>query len=296
MTVPVGAIVDTHVHIWDPAGGPFGVRYPWLTPELTALYHPFALADLDAELGTAGVDVSGYVLVQAADSLAETRALLAAAGSASRPTSVVGWLPLADAEAATAALADLAGGPALVGVRHLIHDEPDLLWMSRSEVAAGMDILVEAGLSFDAVAERPELLAQIPAVAQRHSELTIVIDHLGKPPFGTDGFDHWADLLAACAAEPGVVAKISGLATISDEYIRAESWQPAVDHALAVFGPDRLMVGSDWPISGTAGGVHQIWESTLGCLTDLDERDLRQVLSGTAERVYRLAPSGIPQS
>jgi len=290
-----GPIIDTHVHIWDPAGGPFAVEYPWLTADLADLYRPFDLADLDRQLDAAAVDIAGYVLVQASDSEAETSALLAAAAGATRPTTVVGWLPLADPSATAAALKRLQGS-ALVGVRHLIHDEPDLSWLLRADVAAGMDLLVEANLTFDAVAERPELLAQVPTVARRHPDLTIVVDHLGKPPFDTDGYRRWADLLSACAAEPGVVAKISGLATIDADHRTAESWQVAVDHALTVFGPSRLMVGSDWPISATAGGIGAIWDETLLCLADLDPADRALVLTGNARRIYRLPDHPAPGS
>ena len=158
--------------------------------------------------------------------------------------------------------------------------------MLRPDVAAGMRVLERHGLSFDAVAERPDLLAQVPIVARRHPGMTVVLDHLGKPPIAAgspaDRAD-WARLIRQCAAEPGVVAKISGLNTASTPGWTADDWRPYVDIALEAFGPGRLMIGSDWPVAlrqaHSYGSVVAALLQVLDGLTP-DERD--QVLQGTA--------------
>ncbi|WP_211229524.1 amidohydrolase family protein [Nakamurella lactea] len=278
------SVIDAHVHVWDLGGGPFGVEYPWLRPELSRLYRSYSLADAHPEFEAAGV--GGLVLVQAADSLAETRELLRAAAAESLPTKVVGWLPLSDPTATAAALQQFSSAE-LVGARHLIHDEPDPRWLLRPDVTDGLTVLAEAGLPFDAVAERPDLIAQIPAVARRHPGLTIVLDHLGKPPIADRGWQPWADLVAAAAAEPGVVAKISGLGTASAAGWTADDWQRYVDFAIEVFGPDRLMLGGDWPIALQAGSYADTWAATLSVIDGLDPAGRAAVLGGTAARVYR---------
>ena len=283
-------MIDTHLHVWDPAGGEFGVEYPWLTPAFGALYRPFALGQVDADMTAAGVD--GVVLVQASDSVAETRALLAAAKASPRPAAVVGWLPVADPAALTQSLADFAGRPELVGVRHLIHDEKDTGWLLRRSVAIGLDVLAEGGMVFDAVAERLDLLEQVAVVARRHPGLTVVLDHLGKPPFGRPSWTRWADLVGAAAAEPNVVAKISGLGTISDSHLTAGDWQPAVDVALREFGAERLMVGSDWPISLVDRSYRATVQRVLDCFADVPAVERQLILTGTASRVYRLSAAG----
>lgn len=278
--------VDSHVHIWRTDGGTFGVEYDWLDETSDVLYRNYALADVQPEL--AEHDVGAVVLVQAADSLAENRALLAAATASPLPSAVVGWLPLHRPDLVAAELPGLRAHPEFVGVRHMIHRDPDPKWLLRPEVSDGLALLAEAGLVFDAVAERPDLLAQVPLIARDHPDLTVVLDHLGKPPIATSGWQPWADLLAAAAAEPNVVAKISGLATVSGGEVTARRWQPYVDHALACFGPGRLMLGGDWPFTLTAASYRTVWRTTLATLAHLTPADRVQVLTEVAWRTYQL--------
>ncbi len=282
---PPPRVIDTHVHIWDLSNGPSRVDYPWLGPHLPLLNRSYPLAELVPELDLAGVD--GLVLVQAADSVAETAKLLSVAADAPVPARVVGWLPLADPGATTLALQRFRDNRVLTGVRHLIHDEPDPQWMLRADVAQGMELIAEAELCFDAVAERPDLMAQIPRVAGRHPELTIVLDHLGKPPIADAGWQPWADLLSEAAAEPNVVGKISGLGTASAPGWTPDHWRRYVDHAIEAFGPDRLMLGGDWPVALQAGSYADTWAATLAMLGGLTESGRNRVLGETASRVYR---------
>ncbi|MFI9511091.1 amidohydrolase family protein [Nocardia sp. NPDC052566] len=278
--------VDAHVHVWAVDGGKFRVEYDWLTNTSDVLFRTYTLDDAEPEFAEHGV--GGVVLVQAADSLAENHALLAAAAATPRPAAVVGWLPLHRPDLVAAELPSLRAHPAFAGVRHMIHRDPDPKWLLRPEVSDGLGQLADAGLVFDAVAERPELLAQVPAIAHAHPGLTIVLDHLGKPPIATRQWQPWADLLTAAAAEPNVVAKISGLATASSPGFTAADWQPYVDHALAVFGPNRLMVGGDWPFTLTAASYRTVWHTTLDTLAHLTVEDRDQILSTVPRRVYRL--------
>lgn len=278
-------IIDTHVHVWDLSGGVHSTEYPWLAAAPEQLRRSYSLADLSPELDAAGID--GIVLVQAADNLAETRELLDVAEAADRPARVVGWLPLADPAAMPLALQEFSDRRALVGVRHLIHDEPDTEWLLRAVVADGMAFLDEAGLTFDAVAERPDLIAQLPTVARRHPGLTIVLDHLGKPPIAAAGWEPWATAFRAAAAESTVVTKLSGLGTASAPGWSADDWQRYVDFALDSFGPDRLMLGGDWPVALLAGSYADTWAATLATIDSLTADEQAAILGGTASRVYR---------
>ncbi|MEC3915877.1 amidohydrolase family protein [Nocardia sp. CDC160] len=277
--------VDAHVHIWDIEGGKFDVDYDWLDETSDVLYRTYTLDDLKPQLSE--FDVGALVLVQAADSLAETRTLLDAAERAPLPTVVVGWLPLVD-PARTAVELARPPHPALVGVRHLIHRDPDPTWLLRPSVSESLALLAAAGLSFDAVAERPDLVAQVPVIAAAHPTLTIVLDHLGKPPIAERGWQPWADRLAEAAAYPNVVAKLSGLATVSAPGFSAADWQPYVDHALSVFGPERVLTGGDWPFTLTAASYRTVWRTTLDTLTALSPAERAAVLSDNARRIYRL--------
>jgi L-fuconolactonase len=269
-------IVDAHQHFWDLETG----DYPWLTPELGVLHRTYAPADLAPELAAVGVDRT--VLVQAADSMAETESMLALADAHEFIAGVVGWLPLTDPDRTAEALADRH--PKFVGVRHLIHDEPDPDWLLQDTVLASLGLLAEAGLAFDVVSLLPRHLEHVATIADRHPGLRLVVDHLSKPPVKDGGWRPWAELLAAAAAFPNVYAKVSGLVTEADH----ATWTPAdlrpyVEYALRVFGTERLMFGSDWPVALLAADYRTVFE-TASLLVGEQGRD--DVFGGTAARFY----------
>ena len=152
-----------------------------------------------------------------------------------------------------------------------------------------LTMLAERDLTFDVCAETEHLLRLVPALAERHSSLTLVIDHLAKPPIATGGWQPWAQLLADAAAAPNTVVKLSGLNTAAAPGASAAAYRPYVDHALDVFGPERTMYGGDWPFALLAADSYtEIWRNLRACLDDLDHADRHAVLAGTAQRVYRL--------
>jgi L-fuconolactonase len=142
-------------------------------------------------------------------------------------------------------------------------------------------------LTFDYVGLLPRHLEHVPVIAQRVPELRIVIDHLGKPPITAREFEPWSSLLARAARMPNVFAKLSGLDTGD-----GDNWTAAdiayIDRALELFGPERLMFGSDWPVVALRGGYGKVWCETNRALARLsrDERD--RILGGTAVAFYRL--------
>ncbi|TDE16015.1 amidohydrolase family protein [Jiangella asiatica] len=276
-------VVDAHQHFWDLEA----VAYPWLTPDQGPIYRTFGWADLEPELTAAGVDVT--VLVQAANSVEDTEAMIAQADRHPEVAGVVGWADLTDAGAARAVLDRFAPDPRFVGIRHLIHDEPDPDWLLQDAVLDNLGLLVEYDLSFDVVAVLPRHLEHVPTLAARHPGLRLVIDHLAKPPISTREWEPWARLLRRAAEHPNVHAKVSGLNTAADwSTWSAADLAPYVEHAVDVFGAGRLMYGGDWPVSVLAGGYQPVWRATLELLEPLSDDDRRRVLGGTAADFYRL--------
>ncbi len=279
-------IIDSHQHFWDLER----VEYPWLVPAYGPIYRSFHPDELEPQLQAAGVDRT--VLVQSANSFEDTEAMLAQASTHSWIGAVVGWVPLEEPAAAASALDErLMAHPAFRGVRHLNHNEPDPDWLVRPAVIDGLRVLQARRLVFEVVAVYPLHLGHVPTLARACPELRIVIDHLAKPPIASGDLSAWKADLATAAAQPNVAAKVSGLNTAADWGTwTAEDLVEVIGHAVDVFGVDRLMFGSDWPVAILAGDYEKVWTETLRALDllGLTAAERAAILGGTAARIYAI--------
>jgi L-fuconolactonase len=284
----VDTVVDAHLHVWNPDT----VHYPWLTHDLVEIDRPFGVEDAARELRAHGV--GRVILVQSADNHADSELMLFQALAHPQVAGVVAWVPLTSPDDAAAQL-DAWHSEPVVGIRHMVHREPDPDWLMRDDVGEGLDLLAARGLPFDVSAANPEQLAHIPVLADRHPTLVFVLDHLGSPPIAARRaglraqWDCWDMLIAEVAKAPNVVAKISGLTTSAGHGWTPADLQPAVERAFEVFGVERLMIGSDWPFSLLAADSYgDAWMGTRATLAQLTDEERAHVLSGTATRTYRL--------
>jgi L-fuconolactonase len=270
--------VDAHHHVWRLERG----DYHWLTPDL-AIHRDYGLQDLRPQLG----DIAATVLVQAAATEAETHFLLRVAReSGGLVRGVVGWADLAATDA-PARIAMLAGDTLLKGLRPMLHDIPDRDWILRPEVQPALAEIAARGLVFDALI-RPPHLPVVQELTRRHPALRIVIDHGAKPDIATGSWQPWATDIGRLARETQAVCKLSGLVTEAAPGWCVADLQPYVEHLLKVFGPRRLMWGSDWPVVNLAGGYLRWRDATHQLLRHLPEAARDAVLGGTATTVYRL--------
>jgi L-fuconolactonase len=258
-------IVDAHQHFWDPALG----GYDWMTDEVAALRRPYGPSDLEPLLDANGV--AGTVLVQARGSLDETRYLLELAAAAPFVLGVVGWVDLT--QDVPAQLAAFDG--ALVGLRHQVHDEPDPRWLLRDDVQRGLRAVGEAGLAFDLLVRARELPAAIETV-RRHPEIRFVLDHAAKRPVADAA---WRAGVASLAEHGNVGCKLSGLLTEHEPRRTAQE-------ALALFGAERCLFGSDWPVCLLATTYDETLELIRGVVAS---NELETVLARTAIRTYGLS-------
>jgi L-fuconolactonase len=273
--------IDAHLHLWDRAVS----DYAWITPSLGPLFADFGPAAARAELDAAGMDAA--VLVQAEDSAADTRFMLDVAAENDWVAGVVGWIPLDDPPAARAALAALGEETALCGIRHLVHDDPRDEFLDLPAVRTSLADVADAKLAFDVPDAWPRHLAGAGRIARALPELTVVIDHLAKPPVGEVDFEDWRRELVAVASLENTVTKFSGLHLPGVEFSRA-TVAPLLETALEAFGADRIMYGGDWPMSVPHGGYAPTWAVMRSCLDELSVPERDAVLGGTAARVYRL--------
>ncbi|MCU0905959.1 MAG: amidohydrolase family protein [Rhodobacteraceae bacterium] len=279
--------IDAHHHVWDPATA----HYPWMTDALAPIRRRFDTDDLRAAIGPAGV--TGTVLVQTRSSLEESSEFLALAAATDCILGVVAWVDLTapGVEDDIRALKAGPGGQFLVGIRHLVHDEPDPEWLLRGDVARGLQAVARQDLVYDLLLRPRELPAAIRAVQQLPA-LRWVVDHIAKPEIARRGWDPWAGGIAALAAASSTChVKLSGMVTEADW----QGWTPAdlvpyAHHALDCFGPSRTMLGSDWPVCLLAGSYQRVMDTARGLIAHLPPDAQDQILWRTAATVYRLTP------
>ncbi len=202
---------------------------------------------------------------------------------------MVGWTDLTApaVEDAVAGLRALPGGSFLGGIRHPALVEPDPDWLARPAVLRGLRVLAAAGLSFD-VAALPHQLPAAVTAARSVPELTFVLDHLGGPPADSGQGAQtgpWASAIRSLAALPNVTCKLSGMHTGA---ARASDLRPYYETVLAAFGPDRLLLGSDWPVCTLAAPYGQVCALYRELTAQLSAADQDAIFGHTACRVYRL--------
>ena len=276
-----GPVIDSHLHVWDLTSG----DYAWLRPEHGELYASFTPEMAKRELDAA--KVAAAVLVQAADSEADTRYLLEVADRFEFVAGVVGWVRLDHPRRTTDQLDDYGKHPSFRGVRHLVHDDPRNDFLELPAVRESLSLLAERGLPFDVPDAWPRHLAGVAALAAELPELKVVVDHLGKPPRGRDDFDDWAHALREVARRPNTVAKVSGL-QVEGQPLTVDALRPVWEIALEAFGPARLMFGGDWPMTVPSGGYQPTWAILSELVGELSGHEQEAVLAGTAADVYRI--------
>lgn len=274
--------VDSHLHLWELAEG----RYSWLQPSHGILYKSFTAEQAWASLSGAGIQQA--ILVQAEDTAADTEAMLAAADGHEWIIGVVGWLPLEEPLAAAALLEKWGANSKFAGVRTLIHDDSRANVLELGPVQETLSLLERAGTAFDVPDAFPRHLGQVADLARNFPGLTVVIDHLGKPPRAGGGaaMDLWERELRAAAALPNTVAKLSGLHAAGAEF-SAPALAQVWDIALSAFGPQRLMFGGDWPVSLLGGSYARTVSVAAELIDALSPTEAQAIWSGTATRTYR---------
>lgn len=282
-------VIDAHQHFWDPDRGDYG----WLSGPFQPIRRSFVPADLAPSLEAFGID--GTVLVQSWHSLAESWEYLAIAAATPSVAGVVAWVDLTD-PAVDKILSTLTVSPHghwLVGIRHLLHEEPDPDWLLRDDVRRGLGKVAEAGLVYDLVGKTHHLPAMLKTVAD-FPQLRFVLDHIAKPEIAGAVMEPWRERMRQFMPHRGHVwCKLSGMITEADwQSWQASDLKPYVDEVLSIFGADRCLFGSDWPVCLVAGSYERMREALLICLEARTEDERAQIFGRSAVDVYRLPEFG----
>ena len=274
-------IVDAHFHCWKLARGDYG----WLTPALAPIYRDVSVADWLAQALPLGVQAG--VLVQAAPTEAETTFLLDQAEVHDEVRGVIGWLDLLAPDAPKRIEALAAARPRLKGLRPMLQDIDDADWVLQPALTPALEAMAACGLVFDALV-KPQHLRRVLVLCQRHPTLRVVVDHGAKPAIAQGQWLPWADDLRLLARDTQAVCKMSGLLTEAGPSPPRGAARRWAAHLLDVFGPQRVLWGSDWPVLELAAPYGRWWADTQDLLVDRPETDRAAVLGGNATRVYRL--------
>lgn len=275
--------IDAHQHFWHPARGDYG----WMPKDDPVLSRPYGPAELWPQMQAVGVQ--GTILVQAAPTVAETEYMLGIADATPWVLGVVGWVDF-ERPADLAEMRRLAGHPKMKGLRPMIQDIPDDGWMLRDEVQWAFRALCDLGLRFDALGF-PRHLAPFLTILKRYPTLQVVVDHCLKPQIREKSEAHfrfWAEGMSRIAGETAAVVKFSALITEADADWTVEDLRPYVDHVFAVFGPERVMWGSDWPVCRLRGEYGDWRRAALSLTEGLTDVDRALIYGGNAVGFYGL--------
>ena len=273
--------IDAHQHFWNYDAA----QYPWIGPG-SSLQRNWLPPDLAPLLAAAGLD--GCIAVQARQIIEESYWLLELAEHHSIIKGVVGWVDLRSPEV-DKDLAALAAHPKFSGVRHVIQDEPDVNFMRGAEFQRGIAKLKEFKLTYDILIFPRQLPAAIELV-RRFPEQPFVLDHIAKPPIMDGTLSPWREQIRELAKAPNVLCKVSGMVTEAD----LAAWKPAdirpfLEVVFEIFGEDRLMFGSDWPVCLLAGSYAQVHALVADYTRNLSAAARDKFFGGNAARFYRFA-------
>lgn len=271
--------IDAHQHFWRVERNDYG----WLTPELTTLYQDFEPDDLTPLLSQHNID--GTVLVQAAPTIEETLFLLQLSDQYECIKGVVGWVNFDD-EDAPQHIAELAKHPKLVGIRPMIQDIEDTDWMLSPAVFKTLQSLSQHQLVFDALV-KPKHLQNLKHLIDQHPNLNVVINHGAKPNIKDNELDTWRNDLSVFRDYSKVSCKLSGLVTEADSDWKVEDLSPYIDTLFDTFGENRILWGSDWPVSLLASSYTK-WFDTVDRYLTQNDLSKAKVFGGNAVRVYNL--------
>ena len=265
--------IDSHQHFWHY----FPAEHTWMSDEMAQLKRDFLPQDLHPLLQSSGFD--GCIAVQAHQTLEETRWLLELAGKHAFIKGVVGWVDLCSADLLRQ-LETFANHPKFVGVRHMIQDEPDDEFILGAGFMNGIAQLRRFDLAYDLLIQ-PKHLRAAAQLVQKFPQQPFVLDHIAKPRIAQRLLSPWREDLRELARSRNVFCKLSGMVTETKwNQWKPSEFTPYLDSVVEAFTPERLMIGSDWPVCLLSG----YYASTMQVVIDYVQQFSPPVQSGVLGR------------
>ena len=273
--------IDAHQHFWVYNREAYG----WINEDMSILRHDFLPNNLEEVIVPLGFE--GSIAVQARQTVTETEWLLKLAEENDFIKGVVGWLDIQSPQFKHQ-LEKYARRPKLVGLRHVVQDEPDDHFMLRSEFIEGIRELENYDLIYEILIYEKQLPAALELVS-RFPHHRFVLDHIGKPQISYNLLDPWKSLISELAEFPGVYCKLSGMVTEADwKNWKKEDLLPYMEIVIDAFGTDRVLYGSDWPVCLLAATYREVNDLVIGYIQQFSISEQKQIMGENATRVYGL--------
>lgn len=281
--------IDSHQHFWQYTP----TEHVWMDDRMGVLKKNFLPGDLQPLLGRIGFD--GSVVVQARQNLEETQWLLDLADQHPFIRGVVGWVDLRSPEV-TDELKRFSKHAKLVGVRHVVHDEPDDNFMLGEAFQNGIAQLEKFDLAYDLLLF-PKHLPVAVSLVENFPDQRFILDHIAKPDIAHQQMSPWKEDLSALAAFPNVACKLSGMATETAwKQWKPEEFYPYIDAVIELFGADRVMIGSDWPVCTLSGEYPSVMNIVIDYLQTFSSDIQERILGRNCTRWYRLPDLNLSNS
>jgi L-fuconolactonase len=274
--------IDAHQHFWSYNK----TEYGWISDQMDLLKRDFLPPDLLGELLNAGFD--GSVAVQARQTIEETRWLLQFSEKYDFIKGVVGWADLRSEDNLRKQLDEFCKSGKFVGVRHVVHDEPEDNFMLHDDFLKGISILKEYNLTYDLLLF-PKHLLVARVVVEMFPDQKFVIDHISKPLIKSHILDPWKEDITAIAQLSNVYCKLSGMVTEADcTNWKPDDFRPYLEVIFRAFGTDRVMTGSDWPVCLRGGSYMDVIGIVLNYIHEVPDNIREKILGKNCSGFYGL--------
>jgi L-fuconolactonase len=276
-------VIDAHHHYWW-----YGKRnHKWPDAVGDRLDQTFTPNDLVPQMELVKVD--GCILIQSLNDYDETNEFLNIAKDYPHVLGVVGWIPLDNPDQTLKYLECISNRDLLIGIRHLINFEPDSKWLLRPEVIDSIQVIASQNLVFDLVPVNDVQFESVISVASKFPNLSIVLDHLARPPITQESSDIWINQIQRVSQLPNVSIKLSlGLDILMRWKWSTKDIQLFSDQVLTYFGTDRVMAASNWPVCNLATNYFDVWTSIRFLIKDLSLTDQEKILGNNAKKIFSL--------
>ena len=273
--------VDSHQHFWQYNKEHFA----WIDSSMSVLQRDYLPKELKEEQKK--LDFTGSIAVQARQIEEETRWLLELANDNDNVLGVVGWLDIQSDNFETV-LDSYLSNPRFIGLRHIVQDEPDDNFMLRDSFLRGLAIMVDKKLPYD-ILVFPKHLPVVKKVLEKFPKHDFVIDHLAKPNIKKNLIKEWLNKMEEIAQFSQLRVKLSGMVTEADwHYWKTEDFIPYLDAMYRLFGEDRLMIGSDWPVCKLASEYEHTMNIVLQWIERFPISTQEKILGSNASIFYKL--------